>query len=425
MKIEVSAGECFDKYSILDLKASRISDAEKRKDVENEMAALSIMRPLLEAHPFLYSLLRETNGIIWDLTDDIKTRTTPDAPYAQIARRIFDENQTRFRIKSMINALTTSELKERKSYVDSEIAVEVTDLAVAVPVLWSLALLYDRVWVTGFHCTFLQGMFRTPNFSFGLRQGARSDTSFSARSLTHHNPPPLRYVSGGRLGDFIHQLSVVYEMFLKTGRKGILYMAERSIGADVFARGIVATRTDLLPILGPLPYIESLEIYAGQPFDIHLSAWRNVPDLYTKSWQEIYGMVYDVPWGSHPWLTSPIRSDLASTTLICTSPARWPTGILWSEFLKTISGPVLFLRVSEDDYRHFCHHTGVILPTLDAPSFSDVVIAIHSCRKFIGTLSLPLAVADALKKDRLALTQTGTADERIAIRTNPSYLSSA
>jgi hypothetical protein len=51
------------------------------------------------------------------------------------------------------------------------------------------------------------------------------------------------------------------------------------------------------------------------------------------------------------------------------------------------------------------------------------VIAIHSCRKFVGTLSMPLAVADALKKERLALTQVGTPDEAIAIKQNPNFLS--
>ena len=36
---------------------------------------------------------------------------------------------------------------------------------------------------------------------------------------------PILYVSGGLLGDFINQLSVINEKYLETGRKGILYIA--------------------------------------------------------------------------------------------------------------------------------------------------------------------------------------------------------
>jgi hypothetical protein len=35
---------------------------------------------------------------------------------------------------------------------------------------------------------------------------------------------PIKYTSGGRLGDFMNQLSVINENYIKSGRKGMLYI---------------------------------------------------------------------------------------------------------------------------------------------------------------------------------------------------------
>ena len=82
----------------------------------------------------------------------------------------------------------------------------------------------------------------------------------------------------------------------------------------------------------------------------------------------------------------------------------------------------MFLQNSVDDYRHFCQQSGVEVPALPVSTFAELVSAIQSCKLFVGTLSMPLAVADALHKTRIALTQEGTPDESIAIRTNSSYI---
>jgi hypothetical protein len=231
----------------------------------------------------------------------------------------------------------------------------------------------------------------------------------------------IRYTSGGRLGDFIHQLSIVYEKYLQTGRKGIVYLSEQH-GSDVFTFGVQKTFQDIYPIVSTLPYIERVEIYTDQVYDYNLSSWRSTPDLYSKSWQQIFSSTYDVPWATHAWLTSPIRSDLADVTLITTSPTRWNNDIDWKRFIASLPGRVFFLRVSHSDYDHFQRYSGIELPYIDAPTFTELVIAIHSCQKFVGTLSMPLAVADALKKDRIAITQSGSLDESMAIRSDSRFV---
>ena len=55
---------------------------------------------------------------------------------------------------------------------------------------------------------------------------------------------PIIYISGGLLGDFIHQLSVINEKYLETGRKGVLYIST-SVG-DGFRFGIGRAYSDTL-----------------------------------------------------------------------------------------------------------------------------------------------------------------------------------
>ena len=57
------------------------------------------------------------------------------------------------------------------------------------------------------------------------------------------NKTPIIYISGGLLGDFIHQLSVINENYIKLGRKGILYIAN-NIGGDNFTFGLQQTFDD-------------------------------------------------------------------------------------------------------------------------------------------------------------------------------------
>lgn len=234
----------------------------------------------------------------------------------------------------------------------------------------------------------------------------------------------IRYISGGRLGDFIHQLSIVYEKYLQTGRKGILYISDQH-GGDCFGLGIDKTFQDIYLIITSLPYIERFEIYTNQVYDYNLSLWRLTPDLYSKSWRQIFGDMYDVPWASHAWLTSPIRSDLVDVTLICSSPNRWNQGFDWKRFIPSLPGRVFYLRVSPSEYEHFQRESDVKLPYIDAPTFTEVVIAINSCQKFVGTLSMPLAVADALKKDRIAITQAGSPDESVSVLNDSRYVNHA
>jgi hypothetical protein len=67
----VSVGEAIDKLSILELKMKKIGDANKKKEVQKEINALSACHKYKEYYLY-YNLLMYVNEQIWDMTDVIK-----------------------------------------------------------------------------------------------------------------------------------------------------------------------------------------------------------------------------------------------------------------------------------------------------------------------------------------------------------------
>ena len=126
MKIEVSNGEILDKVSILEIKLERITDAQKLSNIQNEWDALQnavkiiagLANPKEEFHQAVKAL-RATNEALWDVEDALrlneKTKDFGDA-FIALAREVYVLNDQRAALKSTINILTGSNLREEKSY---------------------------------------------------------------------------------------------------------------------------------------------------------------------------------------------------------------------------------------------------------------------------------------------------------------------
>ena len=126
MKIEVSNGEILDKVSILEIKLERITDAQKLSNIKNEWDALQnavkiiagLANPKEEFHQAVKAL-RATNEALWDVEDALrlneKTKDFGDTFIAS-AREVYVLNDQRAALKSTINILTGSNLREEKSY---------------------------------------------------------------------------------------------------------------------------------------------------------------------------------------------------------------------------------------------------------------------------------------------------------------------
>ena len=121
--IPVSVGELIDKYSILQIKRSKVSDT-KLENVQNEIQALiPHVRPylIIEGINRLYEDLIGVNTQLWDVEDELRKlehKKQFDDKFIEFARSVYYLNDERFNIKNKINVLTDSDIQEVKQYID-------------------------------------------------------------------------------------------------------------------------------------------------------------------------------------------------------------------------------------------------------------------------------------------------------------------
>lgn len=121
--IPVSVGELIDKYTILQIKRSKVS-ADKLAKVQHEMGALlPLVGPFIgiETIARLYEDLIGVNTQLWDVEDKIR-RLEKDKSFGDefvgLSRAVYHLNDERFAIKNKINMLTDSDIQEVKQYID-------------------------------------------------------------------------------------------------------------------------------------------------------------------------------------------------------------------------------------------------------------------------------------------------------------------
>lgn len=125
MKVEVSNGELLDKFSILQIKMSNITNESKLVNVTKEYNELynDCMEILGDSKVFeLFSELREINKDLWKIEDDIREceeRQDFGDEFIQLARAVYFTNDKRAEFKKKINLASGSALVEEKSYKGS------------------------------------------------------------------------------------------------------------------------------------------------------------------------------------------------------------------------------------------------------------------------------------------------------------------
>jgi len=114
--LPVSIGEALDKLTILDIKYEKISD-ERKEDVKKEYDVLmSNLKKYVDLYSYHYRILKEINLRLWNIQDLFHGKETTADQGAKICRDILLENDRRFRVKSKINSLAKSVLREQKGY---------------------------------------------------------------------------------------------------------------------------------------------------------------------------------------------------------------------------------------------------------------------------------------------------------------------
>ena len=399
MKVEVSIGEAIDKLSILHLKMKKISDENKKIEIQKEIDCLQECSTYIKQYDYFYNILMFVNEKIWDLTDRIKTNP-PN--YAEISKDIFDYNQKRFRIKNWFNLLTNSNIKEQKGYALTNCYIEVDEIICfsKLSQISYLALDYDTVTINHPNMVTILNIPTiqiNENISNELEKFVNLD--FDVPDIFTFVVPHTSYIIGGMLGDFIQSLSVICEQYYKTGSKGILYISEEG---DKFRNGLLNTYNDLYPVIIKQKYIQEFKIYENQHIDINLIEWRNSPILLTNNWYNIYNSTYNIEWGKRKWFESNYNSFWSDKIVINTTNYRFPVFI---DFFNTLDKDSDYVFISSDKshfefFMKYINNDRVIL-YYEFKSFDELVTIINSCKLFIGGFSAPLSIAHALHKDRI------------------------
>jgi len=120
---EISAGELFDKISILEIKKNKIKDKSKVKIILKELGSLqeTANRNIKKSKSLtkLYKKLKSINLKLWKIEDDIRNcerKSNFKEKFIKLARDVYFTNDERSRFKNKINSLTKSNISEVKSY---------------------------------------------------------------------------------------------------------------------------------------------------------------------------------------------------------------------------------------------------------------------------------------------------------------------
>ena len=121
---EISAGELLDKISILEIKLEKIKNKVNQEKINKEYKILKeVQNSSIEVTEKLKTLvkkIKEVNQNLWDIEDKLRfCEKNKDfgKNFIELARGVYFNNDKRSKIKSEINKILMSNIKEVKEYV--------------------------------------------------------------------------------------------------------------------------------------------------------------------------------------------------------------------------------------------------------------------------------------------------------------------
>ena len=123
--IETSVGELLDKITILEIKKDKVTDEKNLKMINKEYLSLKdSMNKVLKINKEILNLtkeLKEVNLKLWEVDDNKRLAEKNkkfDDNFIELSRNVYRFNDLRAKIKSKINELSGSNIKEIKQYID-------------------------------------------------------------------------------------------------------------------------------------------------------------------------------------------------------------------------------------------------------------------------------------------------------------------
>ena len=121
---EISAGELLDKISILEIKLEKVKDKNNLDEIKKEYNILIKIKnssiEFTDKIKNLFKAIKEVNIDLWEIEDKIRIcEKNKDfgENFIELARQVYFNNDKRAKIKSEINEILGSNIKEVKQYV--------------------------------------------------------------------------------------------------------------------------------------------------------------------------------------------------------------------------------------------------------------------------------------------------------------------
>ena len=122
---EISAGELFDKISILEIKLEKIKDKANQDEINKEYKILKEVQnsslEVTEKLKTLFKEIKEVNLNLWNIEDKLRIcEKNKDfgQTFIELARGVYLNNDKRSKIKSEINNILDSNIREIKQYAN-------------------------------------------------------------------------------------------------------------------------------------------------------------------------------------------------------------------------------------------------------------------------------------------------------------------
>ena len=122
---EISAGELLDKISILEIKLEKIKDKAGQEEINKEYKILKeVQNSSLVVTEKLKDLLKEIKEVnlnLWNIEDKLRIcEKNKDfgQTFIELARSVYFNNDKRSKIKSEINKILESNIREIKQYAN-------------------------------------------------------------------------------------------------------------------------------------------------------------------------------------------------------------------------------------------------------------------------------------------------------------------
>ena len=231
----------------------------------------------------------------------------------------------------------------------------------------------------------------------------------------------ISYIAGGLFGDFFHQLSIIKENHIATGKRGILYIS--NIG-EPFRLGLENTYEKTYDLIISQDYIKDYKLHNGEHCDINLSLWRNNWLLYSHNWYIIFRDTYGLEWGKHKWIDVP-KLDIWADKIIINEPAYRVSKINYQQLYDKYKEKLVFVAFKStnySDYEAFTEKTGLDVQYYNPANIVKLATIINSCELFVGSPSGMMAIAFAVKANIL-LGRPPCNSEYAMVRTLPDHFS--